>query len=232
MIFKTIFEYPYRRFYLFGIRVYEKLLFQFPKVAPVEKPKSLLIVKTDSIGDYVLMRNFFYELKNSNKFKEAEITLLLSSTMKGIAETLDSSSFKNIFYLPHPIWTKTESELNYFLKKLFKIGLKRHYDMILFPNFNVRAYMTLNTLIMLKITSCESIAQVGDLKECNVNDMNYLHLFSRVITNYKGKHTFEFFNNRTFFENVINRKINLMLPRIDLTKKEKKNNCYCPLCSR
>ena len=48
------------------------------------KDKTLLIVKTDGIGDYVLFRNFLGIIRSSDKFKDFKITLLGDGIDSGI----------------------------------------------------------------------------------------------------------------------------------------------------
>ena len=50
------------------------LLFNNKKITVTER--SLIIVHTEAIGDYILFRNFIEQIKNSEKFKTYKITLI------------------------------------------------------------------------------------------------------------------------------------------------------------
>ena len=48
----------------------------FVQPSKIIKPKSLLLIRLDAIGDYILFRNFIEELKKDEKYKHYSITLL------------------------------------------------------------------------------------------------------------------------------------------------------------
>lgn len=180
--------------------------------------KEVLIIKTDSIGDYVLMRNFWKVVQQSEKFKDAKITLILSSAVKGLAELLDGDDVDKIFYVPHPFWRKSTRQKAVILSKLFKEGLKTRYDAILFPNINRLAYEDFNILIAQNIAANETIIQLGEMNVNNHRDMKRNYLFTHVVSNYEAWDTFEFFGNRTFFERACECQVDLTLPEIVMEK--------------
>lgn len=51
---------------------------------------SILIIKPDHIGDYILFRNFLKEIKKSQKFKNYRLIVLLNTRVKDLAEVLDA----------------------------------------------------------------------------------------------------------------------------------------------
>ena len=51
---------------------------------------SILLIRLDHIGDYVLFRNYIELIKNSNKYKNYSITLLGNSVWKDFSEELDN----------------------------------------------------------------------------------------------------------------------------------------------
>jgi len=94
--------------------------------------KSLLIIRLDAIGDYVLFRNYIEVLKNSEKYKDYKITLVGNIAWKSIAEELDSK------YIDNFIWTdreKFEKNFIYRYKKLKKISSKG-YDVVINPTYS------------------------------------------------------------------------------------------------
>ena len=81
--------------------------------------KCVLIVRLDAIGDYVLWRNCLRFLRNSEKYKDAHLTVLGNPAWKDLAETFDRDcadewiwvrrrgdlfrkSYENL--LPYPVW--------------------------------------------------------------------------------------------------------------------------------
>ena len=214
------YKYPHIKNYFMGIK-YKRQKMNFPPLLPEnsnQPHKEILIIKTDSIGDYVLMRNFFAWIKQTKKYHNAHITLILSSAMKDIAEFLDKEVIDTFLYVPHPFWRLSSAEQSKAFFKLFSKGLKHYYDSVLFPSFNVGSFMNLNAMILSEIRSSETIARVGDLDINNPDHMRFLSLFNQVVFNAKGKNTFEFFNNKIFFETAACEQIPLPLHEIFLPK--------------
>ena len=217
------YRYPLVKSYFGGIK-YKRQKMIFPPLLPAstkQTGKDILIVKTDSIGDYVLMRNFFKWIKQTKKYRDANITLILSSAMKDIAEYLDSDIIDTFLYVPHPFWRLSSAQQNQAFFKLFSKGLKHRYDSILFPSFNVSSFMNLNAMILSEIQASETIARVGDLSISNPDHMRFLSLFNQVVFNADGKNTFEFFNNKNFFETASGETMPLPLHTISLPKEQK-----------
>ncbi len=220
------------RHYILGLCV-DKRILKRPDFVPTssEEKKQILIVKTDSIGDYFLIRNFWEIIRSSKKYKNAEITLIASSAIRGIPEFLDSNHLKQIFYVPHPFWLKSNAEKFKLLEHLFQCGLKRQYDAILFPNFNVFNFLDFNIMLTCSIASQETITTMGEIDPGDRSTLSKFYHFSRIIPSYSGKDTFEFENNKVFFENVIQESIPDKSPSIKLTKS-KRNICVINPCAQ
>jgi ADP-heptose:LPS heptosyltransferase len=92
--------------------------------------KTLLIIKNDGIGDYILFRNFLSFLKQSEKYKGYKIYLLGNIAFKDLATHLDSDTVNGFFWYAD----------GYFLKwKLLKLlaDLQRlRLDTILYVNYS------------------------------------------------------------------------------------------------
>jgi ADP-heptose:LPS heptosyltransferase len=99
------------------------------------KEKTLLIIKNDGIGDYILFRNYLHFLKNSQKFRDFKIYLLANETSKDLAEYLDGNVVDGFFWYAE----------SYFLKfKLVKllVNLQRlRLHTIIYANYS-RKYTT------------------------------------------------------------------------------------------
>lgn len=79
--------------------------------------KSILVVKTDAIGDYVLFRNNLKAIKQSEAFKGYNITLLGNILWRDIAEMLDKSYIDNFIWIDHNLY-KNNDYKKQFLKSL------------------------------------------------------------------------------------------------------------------
>ena len=63
------------------------------------KRKSLLLVRLDAIGDYVLFRNFIKLLKKNQKYNDYTITLLGNSVWKNLSKELDYEYVDDFIWL-------------------------------------------------------------------------------------------------------------------------------------
>ena len=152
--------------------------------------------------------------------------------MRDIAEFLDKEVIDTFLYVPHPFWRLSPSEQSKAFFKLFSQGLKHYYDSILFPNFNVSSFMNLNAMVLSTIQSSETIARVGDLDINNPDHMLFLSLFNQVVFNARGKNTFEFFNNKIFFETATCEQMSLPLHEILLSKELTKTYVVINPCAQ
>ncbi len=98
---------------LFITVLYLKIYTQFKQKN--NTTKSLLIVKVDAIGDYVIFRNLIEAIRKSDKYKNYKITLLGNQLWKEIATSLDSE------YIDGFIWVDlAEYNNNKYRESFFK----------------------------------------------------------------------------------------------------------------
>lgn len=62
-------------------------------------PKTLVIVKSDNIGDYILFRNFLPYIRQSEKYKDHKIILIGNRVFKSIAESMDGQFYDQMIWL-------------------------------------------------------------------------------------------------------------------------------------
>ena len=62
-------------------------------------PNTLLLVRLDGIGDYILFRNFIEEIKKSRRFASYSITLCSNYNNKEIAENFDQNLIKDFIWI-------------------------------------------------------------------------------------------------------------------------------------
>lgn len=182
------------------------------------KKNTLLIVRIDAIGDYILFRNFIKVIKESERFNNYSITLLGNKIWKDLAEELDHK------YIDKFIWI----DVNNFFKKsewaqTFSVLFKLHYsgfETILIPKDtrNWRSELIVNhtgakNVLMEKNKSFFSENVSGQAKENSCigsvnNDRTPL---------------FQFYRNKFFTEELIRSSIPIQKPYIEKVRKEKLN---------
>ncbi len=169
--------------------------------------KTLLIIRLDSIGDYILFRNFLSVLKDDEKYKDYKFTLCGNSVLKNIAETLDSDVVDDF------IWINR----NKFLKNiLYKYSiLKNIYD---------RGYeVVINSTYTREILFGDQIVKTSNAKK-RIGSMGSLDKQSKVgifsnrfytkLIHAADKNYFEFYRNVEFFEELLNKRLDLEKPKI------------------
>lgn len=179
---------------------------------------TLLIVRIDAIGDYILFRNFIKIIKESERFKNYSITLLGNSIWRELAEELDHK------YIDKFIWI----DVNNFFKKsewlqtislLFKLHFTG-FETILIPKDtrNWRSEFIVNhtgaiNILMEKNNSFISENGSGKIEESS-------HIGS---VNNNQTPLFQFYRNKFFTEELIRSSIQIQKPFIEEVRKEKLN---------
>ncbi|AUD03014.1 glycosyltransferase family 9 protein [Spirosoma pollinicola] len=59
-------------------------------VNSAKKPNSLVVIRLDVMGDYLMFRNHLHRLKESARYKNHQLTLLGNIALKSLAETFDA----------------------------------------------------------------------------------------------------------------------------------------------
>ncbi len=177
-------------------------------------PKSLLLIRLDAIGDYVIFRNFIEELKKSEKYKEYKVTLLGNSAWKSLSEELDSKYVDEFIWLDRGRLIK---DFKYRYTKLKEV-VSKGYEVILSPVYS-REFLYGDTIVKL-VNAKEKIGSIGDLSNIkkwqkNISDKYYTEMIPA-----KYELLFEFNRNREFFENLLKKKIDIKKPTIRLDQKK------------
>lgn len=178
------------------------------------KPKSLLLIRLDAIGDYVLFRNFIEVLKKSEEYKNYNMTLLGNSAWKSISEELDSE------YIDEFIWldkNKFNKDFEYRYKKLKEIT-ESGYEIVLSPVYS-REFFVGDNIVKL-INAKEKIGSVGDLSNIRVWQKNISDKYYTTLIPAKDEIMFEFSRNKEFFENLLGIKLDIKKPIINLQPKK------------
>jgi ADP-heptose:LPS heptosyltransferase len=177
------------------------------------KPNSLLIIRLDAIGDYILFRNFIEIIKTSAKYKDYKITVIGNVVWKSIAEELDSEFVDKFIWLDR---TKFKKNYLYRYKKLQQIA-SCGYEVVLSPTYSRDFFM--EDSIVKVLTVKEKIGSTGDTSNAtkwqkNISDKYYDNLIDA-----RDGILFEFNRNKEFFENLLETKLIIEKPNIVLKDK-------------
>jgi ADP-heptose:LPS heptosyltransferase len=174
---------------------------------------TLLLVRLDSIGDYVLLRNFIRLLKESDKYKNYRVTLCGNIIWKELAETLDSDSIDKFLWLDRKKFKSSFVYKYNFLKEIRMCGFETTVDLtysreILFGDAIVKAS-----------NAKERIGSEGSLdsyvwwKRKLFSDRYYTKLIPA-----SKENLFEFYRNKEFFQLLLNTDLHISKPFIDVSK--------------
>ena len=176
---------------------------------------TLLIIRLDSIGDYILLRNFLKHIRESKKYKNHKIVLCGNIIWKDIAEELDSDTIDEFLWIDRKEFYGNLIYKYRFLKNIFNRGFEVAIDTtftreILYGDSIVKA-----SNAKLTIGSEGSQEKHAGWKRKLLTDKFYTQLIPAAKNN-----LFEFFRNKNFFEAILDEKIDLKKPGIPKLNKE------------
>ena len=155
------------------------------------KERTLLLIKNDGIGDYILFRNYLYFLRNSAKYKHHQIYLLANLTGKDLAMHLDAKVIDGFF------WYSDSYFLKWNLVKLLS-GLQRlRLETIIYPNYS-RKYTT--DWLVKNIRAKNKIAVDGDCINEPVTLKHKTNSYYSELINVDVVPLHEFDRNKQIFE--------------------------------
>ncbi len=180
----------------------------------ITKEKTLLLIRLDAIGDYILFRNFIKILKNSKKYKNYKITLVGNMAWKSLAEVFEKDYIANFIWVDR---AKFEKNPIYRYKKLQEIT-KQGYEVVLNPTYS-RSFFVDDSIVKV-LNAKQKLGSSGDLSNIkqwqkNISDKYYTNLIDA-----KDELMFEFSRNREFFEKLLDTKLNIQKPSIKLLTKK------------
>lgn len=185
--------------------------------ATAPEPKTLLLVRLDAIGDYVLFRNFLEIIRNSHRYKDYNITLCGNRAWQDLAETLDGK-FVNDF-----IWIDKKKFIRnlYYRYKVLNNISRMGFEVAIQPNLSREYYY--GDAIIRASGAQEKIGSCGDLSNMEawqkeISDKYYTKLIPA-----ESNNVLEFLRNKEFFEKLLGVKIDINKPQIDMNylNKEK-----------
>lgn len=191
-----------------------KLLFLFAKFR--KKRKRILIIKIDEIGDYFLIRNFFEEVKKSPAYLGYEIDLLGNRAWKNIATEYDYSYFDKLYFI-NP---SNAFDSPY---KMLKLGwelFNNNYEIVLQPTFTRRL---LNDGLAALSAAKNIIGFYGNHDGIFPKYKKRTDLFYTKMFTLPQSINFEFDKNQFFFQNSIDKHIQIDKPFINVNRTANSN---------
>jgi len=187
-------------------------------IFPTEKikQKSILLIRLDAIGDYVLFRNYIEVLKKSEKYKDYEITLLGNNTWKDLAVELDSR------FIYKFIWLDRKKFMRNFIYRYIKLKeiTSEGYEVVLSPVYSLE-YFYIDQIVNF-INAKEKVGSIGDFSSITEEQINVRNKFYTKIIPVKQETLFEFYRNRELFEAFLEKKLDIVRPNISLKPKKLK----------
>ncbi len=205
----------YQRISLFLIWRLPRFLTRFLGNKQTPKPKTLLIIRTDAIGDYILFRNFLQSIRTSEKYQAYHITLLGNSVWKNLAENLDKQQVNQFIWIDR---NRFLHDLFYHLNFMLKI-YRTPFESVIYPAFS-REFFYGDYLVRFT-PAVHKIGQKDDDFHASKITQNIPHQIYTQLIETPTKTTFEFLRNRLFFEQLLSHSIALKKPYIYLSNKKK-----------
>lgn len=177
------------------------------------RPKTLLLIRLDGIGDYVLFRNYIQILAESQKYRDYSITLLGNCAWKGLSEELDHKFIDNFIWIDTSKFTKN---LIYRYRKLREI-VSSTYEIIVNPTFSRQYFLDDN--ISKLVNAKTKISNHGDLSNIKVWQRKISNKYYNTLIDVDDRLMFEFNRNRDFFEALIQKELQISKPYIRHKRK-------------
>lgn len=175
-------------------------------------PKTLLLIRVDAIGDYILFRNFIKYIKDT--YTDYKITLVGNIAWKSLSLEFDNELFENWIWIHRKKFLYNLFYRNKTLRKITSQG----YEIVISPVYS-REFFYSDTIVKL-VTAKEKIGSEGDFsnitkKQKKISDQYFTKLISA-----DKNIVFEFYRNKEFFENFFSIELNILRPEIILKPRK------------
>jgi len=173
------------------------------------RPRSLLVLRLDGIGDYVLFRNFLAVLRRSARYGKHQITLCGNVLWRDLAEALDADAVDRFEWIDPGAFQRSLASRWDILGRLSALGA----ETILQPRQSREA--ALEDALVSFLRGATTIGSAGDTHNLSPRQKAAGdELYTRLIAPAPGA-VFEFEINRSFFEGLLDEDLSHVLPRID-----------------
>ena len=175
---------------------------------PRTHPRTLLIVRLDLIGDYVLFRNFLITLRNS-EFQNYRFTLCGNIVFKNLAECLDNDVVDEFIWIDRTRLLKDKAYFFAVLKRIHDAG----FEVALQPTYSREIY---GDLLINASQAVQRIGVDGDLANQTKDQRRLTDAFYTRLIKTDPTPKFEFYRNKEIIEQVVHEHVDLERPIIEL----------------
>lgn len=156
------------------------------------RPRRILVVRVDEIGDYMLWRSFISDLCNAPAYQGFQVDFCGNQSWKSIFNTLDADCFTKVFWLDKIRFKKKLFYRYRFLKNVFREG----YDTVINPTFSRdKRY---DDSIVAAARALHRIGMVANTESVQPYERGYdAALYTRLF-DHPEKPLFEWYRNRLF----------------------------------
>jgi ADP-heptose:LPS heptosyltransferase len=173
-------------------------------------PGTMLLIRLDAIGDYVLFRNFIQSIKENNLYKNYKITFCGNIIWKNLSEVLDKP------YINDFIWIDRKKFYGNLFYKYFVLKEinRRGFEVVANPTYS-REILYGDEMVWVsnakeKIGSQGALDKHAKWKRILFSDKYYSKLIKA-----GNENLFEFDRNKEFFERWLGNKIDIKKPLIE-----------------
>ena len=171
---------------------------------------TLLIVRLDAIGDYLLFRNFLSVVKSSGKYKNYQITLCGNFRWKDLSEKFD----KNV--VDEFIWVDREK----FYRNIgYRFNLLKNIRKKGFETAVVATYSREILYDDLIVNSSRAKIRIGSEGSRDSHVKWKRNLFTdkyyTLLIPASSQDMFEFYRNKIFFDNLLEKQTDIKSPQIN-----------------
>ena len=174
-----------------------------------KKPKSLILIRLDSIGDYILLHNFFSVIRNSEKYKDCNITFCGNVIIKKLVEAYDAENIDNFIWIDRKKYYYNLIYRYKIFKQIYHAGFTTAID-----TTYTREILLGDSLIYMS-NAFERIGSAGS-DEGKKNRKFFTDKFYTKLIPATDDNLFEFYRNKEFFEGVLETKIVIDGPSLPL----------------
>lgn len=165
---------------------------------------SVIIVRTDAIGDYILFRNFLSALRSDSNYQKTYLTLICNIACKDLATNLDASFVNRFIFI-----NKKSFEINIFYRFKFLFNLKKYsYDFLLNPMYSKDL---VSETLSKNIISRNKMAFCGDNSNLTNSDLKKENQKYDLLVSSTKELLYEFDRNKEFFEFFLKKKLSIPL---------------------
>jgi len=174
------------------------------------RSNTLLLIRLDSIGDYVLFRNFIEIVKLNEAYRNYKITLCGNIVWKNLAETFDSPFIDEFIWIDRKKFYGNILYKYRTLKKIHDAGFQTVIDPTYTREILYGDSIVKTSCAIEKIGCTASLDKHAKWKRNLLSDDYYTTLLTS-----STKNLFEFYRNKEFFENLFQQKLEIQKPYFD-----------------